>query len=1098
MTTRHQFRFSVFCIGACLTLLVLSWASFRPRAAAGEIVPNADFTEGQDAPAGWKLSGGQGRWVERNILEVTGTGKGSNSWQSRCGFTPAGYYRFAMKARSVGGSGTVMSGPEFANHDWRLSPQWQWYDFVFRVPDGTSAGAVRLGQWEANGTFQFDAVSIRPVLPAHKQFNDKLSLGEGERIEGRRYFFAGMFGQAVGTAHRPLYRATAAVNTDRWVFYRDAEVVYRFALPDAKLGAGTAEININYVSGGDCQLQSSADGQQWHTLGRSDRVGTISAEVPAQPNGVVWLRIGSGSGKGMFQVNRVLFSAQITGSDGEKMPTDCTENGKLPADCIGKTWFVELPQETMGIVVERAAMLTDAESGNHRLRLWVRNERRGAATEAAGRASEPASPATEAAGTTKVMLSGELVESDGTRRPLATAQANIAPNRPAILSVDLPVVKPGRSQAVLKLQSADSTAVSEPVELRVVLDLPEYHRADYGFLLPGDDKADLWWCPATHKIWPQRALPKERSEAAEMQAAKNDWEAVQVVLRPKQQLVGLRATASPLTGAAGATIPADNIRVLRVAYHFVHTPTDATGVIDWWPDALPPLPGDSGSAAGANGPPTRSTARTSSDAPTGAGQKSGDHALAASTGQTRQTIDLAPGRNQPLWVLVYVPKEARAGLYSGKVTITAEGYRAEVPLRLKVWDFALPERNNIETAFGLSPDLIYRYHQLKTEQERRSVLEMYLQSFAEHRISPYNPVPLDPMVVRFLPEADPPRAEVDSARFEEAMARALEKYRFTNFMLPLQGMGGGSFHQRHEPMIGKYGENTPQYQAMFASYVKQVEERLRARGWLKMAYVYWFDEPDTKDYEFVRKGMERIKRYAPGLQTMLTEEPNDALAGPIDIWCPVSFNYDHQQAEKRRAKGERIWWYICCGPKAPYCTLFIDHPATELRVWLWQTWQRNISGILIWSANYWTSDTAFPDNPQNPYQDPMGYVSGYGTPKGVKQYWGNGDGRFIYPPEEAAIPGRSGAGPVIAPPVSSIRWEMLREGIEDYEMLCLLRDLLQQKRAKLSAEQLRHYESLLEVPESITRDMTTFTKHPGPIYTRRAEIAQAIEQLQKL
>ena len=76
----------------------------------------------------------------------------------------------------------------------------------------------------------------------------------------------------------------------------------------------------------------------------------------------------------------------------------------------------------------------------------------------------------------------------------------------------------------------------------------------------------------------------------------------------------------------------------------------------------------------------------------------------------------------------------------------------------------------------------------------------------------------------------------------------------------------------------------------------------------------------------------------------------------------------------------------------------------------------------------------------------MGYVSGYGVPQGTKQYWGNGDGRFLYPPEAAAAPGLSGPDPVIAPPVSSIRWEMLREGIEDYEYLCLLRELLAKKR----------------------------------------------------
>ena len=85
------------------------------------------------------------------------------------------------------------------------------------------------------------------------------------------------------------------------------------------------------------------------------------------------------------------------------------------------------------------------------------------------------------------------------------------------------------------------------------------------------------------------------------------------------------------------------------------------------------------------------------------------------------------------------------------------------------------------------------------------------------------------------------------------------------------------------------------------------------------------------------------------------------------------------------AEGDRFWWYVCTGPKAPYCTLFIDHPATELRVWLWQTWKRQISGILVWQTNYWTSGAAYPDNPQNPYEDPMGWVSGYSTAAGTRR-----------------------------------------------------------------------------------------------------------------
>ena len=72
---------------------------------------------------------------------------------------------------------------------------------------------------------------------------------------------------------------------------------------------------------------------------------------------------------------------------------------------------------------------------------------------------------------------------------------------------------------------------------------------------------------------------------------------------------------------------------------------------------------------------------------------------------------------------------------------------------------------------------------------------------------------------------------------------------------------------------------------------------------------------------------------------------------------------------------------------------------------------------------------------------------------------------------------------------------MLREGIEDYEYLYLLRDLLEQRRGRLTAPEAERIESLLEVPAAITTNMTTFTTDPAPIYARRAEIAAAIEAL---
>ncbi|MBU0606401.1 MAG: DUF4091 domain-containing protein, partial [Armatimonadetes bacterium] len=79
----------------------------------------------------------------------------------------------------------------------------------------------------------------------------------------------------------------------------------------------------------------------------------------------------------------------------------------------------------------------------------------------------------------------------------------------------------------------------------------------------------------------------------------------------------------------------------------------------------------------------------------------------------------------------------------------------------------------------------------------------------------------------------------------------------------------------------------------------------------------------------------------------------------------------------------------------------------------------------------------------------------------------NGDGWLVYP------------GPDWTP-WPSVRLENIRDGIEDYEYLWLLRE-----RAPKSP--------LLAVGDDISRDFTHFTKDPQVITDRRLAIARAIE-----
>jgi hypothetical protein len=87
------------------------------------------------------------------------------------------------------------------------------------------------------------------------------------------------------------------------------------------------------------------------------------------------------------------------------------------------------------------------------------------------------------------------------------------------------------------------------------------------------------------------------------------------------------------------------------------------------------------------------------------------------------------------------------------------------------------------------------------------------------------------------------------------------------------------------------------------------------------------------------------------------------------------------------------------------------------------------------------------------------------------------------------------SAPTTPRPVSSIRLEAQRDGIEDYEYLVLLKKLLAQKRGTLAPEQVAHYEKILEVPGEISAGLTIYTTDPAPIVERRQELAKAIETL---
>ena len=576
-----------------------------------------------------------------------------------------------------------------------------------------------------------------------------------------------------------------------------------------------------------------------------------------------------------------------------------------------------------------------------------------------------------------------------------------------------------------------------------------YYDEDYGERLATADGAIFWRTSSARKVPPRRRPPEATAtDGLVIRTAANEAEAAQLVIFAKDELKSVRVALAGDLASGAARIPAAAVDVRRVGYVHVTQPTDDSGCRAWWPDPLLPQDADG--------------------------------------------CTVAASENQPFRVRVKPPKGTPKGIYRGALVVTSSRGRQEIPLTVEVFGFTLPDAMTCETAFGFSASTVFSYHRLKNVEQRRLVLDKYLRVLADNHISPYDPAPLDHWTVKWKGLKENPRTATpvfDWTAWDAAMEKAFKEYHFTTMRFGVAGLGGGTFHARTEPSYMGYPATNELYHVLMAKYLGGIEAHLREKGWLDKIYIYWFDEPSPRDYEFVMNGFRTLKRHAPGLRRMLTEQPEAELLGGPNLWCPLTPHLHTADEPKCRAAGDRFWWYVCCGPKAPYVTEFIDHPGVEMRLWSWQTWKENVHGLLIWATTYWTSGAAYPDAPQNPYEDPMSWTSGYSTPKGTKRPWGNGDGRLVYPPRAAAN-GRPSA-PVLDDPVPTFRLEMLGDGIEDYEYFAMLKRRL----ATATPEQKAKYAPLLAVPETVTKSMTEFAIDPAPIELHRVRLARALEAL---
>jgi len=335
--------------------------------------------------------------------------------------------------------------------------------------------------------------------------------------------------------------------------------------------------------------------------------------------------------------------------------------------------------------------------------------------------------------------------------------------------------------------------------------------------------------------------------------------------------------------------------------------------------------------------------------------------------------------------------------------------------------------------------------------------------------------------------------QVNFSEFDKAGEKYLDELGFNAYHLPLLGLPSGSFHAQKRGSIGGFSQGSAEYDYLMKKYLTMVQDHLEQKGWLGREYVYWFDEPNTENYPFVREGMEIIHRSAPKITRFITEhQPGPDIMDITEISCTVIGQLDPDIISHLVAQGNEFWSYVCCCPKALYLSLFIDHDDINMRMWLWLSYKFQLRGILVWMANYWNSFTASPTGTlQDPWEDPMSYTVGYGLPYGKQAGWGNGDGRFFYPPNRD--PGER-SNKYLDGPVPCLRLEKIRDGMEDYEYLLLLEEAVSAGGGK-PRKLIKEAHKLLSLPDALVAGPTEYNKDPQFLIQYRNKIGDLLDAL---
>lgn len=432
-----------------------------------------------------------------------------------------------------------------------------------------------------------------------------------------------------------------------------------------------------------------------------------------------------------------------------------------------------------------------------------------------------------------------------------------------------------------------------------------------------------------------------------------------------------------------------------------------------------------------------------------------------------------PGETRVLWLTVDVPAQTEPGQYELTVSITGEdGAKADLPLLLNVHQPLLsqPTERPLRVDFWQSFGSLARTYKVEMwSDEWWGIVRTFLLDLAAHG---------ENVVQVGRGHFDWQKTDRGEWRFGferfDRYVELCESVGIDGLIEYLQMFDGraetklsyADANGKTQTVTANPGDAA--FDEVWLAFARALADHCKEKGWLNRLYICPTDEPQdvygqpTLDrFRHCRKLLRDANAGLRSTAALDSLESARLLQGDIDrfVFKLREDVYDPKLAQELREQGKLVEAYVCCHPDRP--NSFITSEAIEQRAIGWILWQEQFQGLLRWSYVNWPPDV-------------------WNKPEGDGTY-APGDLFIVYPGDKA--------------PLASTRWERMRDGFEDYEMLRTVQRMIQKSRSPRKDAAQADYDAVVADIAGPKGKLTEYTRDPQRFLAERRRLLKAADDL---